>query len=153
MLARILVLASCFPFIVTTVGCQNNEGFSEGTGQATDDLEQRLLGKWKIDPEATKKGWGDQVKEIERKMVDEMTMQIEFKKEGKLTITKNENSGDGFWETQSKDKNVITIRVFQSKDSERKTEIKITFDGNDRFKYQSSEVNGEDRLIFVRNDK
>ncbi len=143
--------------LAVNAGCLRNSGqrqpVNDDSEQQALDSVQRLVGKWKINIEATKMGWSDEkldVPQMEKMYVDELTMWLQFDADKTVTISKNERSSDGFWAVKSKTKNSVTIEAFQDSTSERKAEFKITFLKNDQFLFQSKEMDGKDRLIFSR---
>lgn len=149
--------AGGFLCLAVNAGCLRNSGqrqtVNDDSEQQVLDSVQRLVGKWKINIEATKMGWSDvklDVPQMEKMDVDELTMWLHFDADKTVTISKNERSSEGFWTAKSKMKNSVTIEAFQDFTSERKAEFKITFLKNDPSLFQSTEMDGKDRLIFSR---
>jgi len=112
-----------------------------------------IIGRWTVDPELTRKGWGDRSAELEKTLLDQLGISIEFKDNHQCSMINNDGNGETYeiyWDITGAADNGLDIVLAERKDAEKKVQIKILFQTKDKLKYQSSEADFADDLIFKR---
>ena len=131
-------------------GCQGNkEGSPEATKKKPAEV---IIGEWVVDAETTKKGWGDKAEQYTRMAVDEMGMEIEFREDKTIVLTKNGRGSEAVYETKSNTDNSLVMEVAPKEKREGGKVITWTVNvlGPNKTSHSSSEA---PEMVFIMTRK